>query len=121
MEQPNMDMSQQSQAAQPQQATSQASAPQPQQGMAQEGAMLQQTSSNDFGSFISSLNWVEVSFGIVGAAALFYTVYYYRHKLQIDKLLNNNMQKQIDDLNMKMQDEINVKQKPVPVNGNFLG
>ena len=121
MEQPNMDMSQQSaQAAQ--QPTMQPPAQQVQQDMGQQSAMMQQSSSGiNFSSFISSLNWVEVSFGVVGAAALFYTIYYYRHKLQIDKLLNNNMQKQIDDLNMKMQDEINVKQKPAPVNGNFLG
>lgn len=50
-------------------------------------------------SFLNSLNWVEVFFGIVGSAALFYTIYYYRYKIQIDQLINRKLQAQIDTLN----------------------
>jgi hypothetical protein len=78
-------------------------------------------SGTSLSSFFNSLNWVEVGFGMVGAAALFYTIYYYRYKLQIDKLMSNNMQKQIDDMRITLQDEIKNKQQPSDSYGNFAG
>ena len=76
------------------------------------------SSGTSFGEALKSFNWVEVGFGIVGAWALYATIYYYRNRLQIDKLMNNNMQKQIDDMKITLQDEINNKQQPIS-NGNF--
>jgi hypothetical protein len=74
-----------------------------------------------FKAFVTSMNWVEVTFGLVGATALFYTIYYYKNKLQIDKLMTNSMQKQIDEINIKLQDEINNKQTESydGINGSF--
>jgi len=94
-------------------ATIDAPAPQPQVSMPKAGMT--------FKAFLSTVNWVEISFGIVGATALFYTIYYYRYKLQIDKLMTNNMQKQIDDLNVKLQDEINNNQTQQNVATSFNG
>ena len=71
-------------------------------------------------SFFEALNWVEVVFGIVGAAALYYTIYYYRYKLQADKLSNNNLQNQIDTINMHLSSAQTNQQQPVN-NGNFTG
>lgn len=74
-----------------------------------------------FKAFVASMNWVEVAFGLVGATALFYTIYYYRNKLQIDKLMTNKLQKQIDEINITLQDEINNKQTASydGINGSF--
>ena len=74
-----------------------------------------------FNAFVTSMNFVEITFGLVGATALFYTIYYYKNKLQIDKLMTNSMQKQIDEINIKLQDEINNKQTESydGINGSF--
>jgi len=62
------------------------------------------SNSFSYNSFFASLNWVEITFGIIGSAALFYTIYYYRYKIQIDKLFNNNLQKQINTLNLEIEE-----------------
>ena len=75
-----------------------------------------------FKSFLSTMNLVEVGFGVLGAWALFSTIYYYRNKLQIDKLMTNKLQKQIDEINITLQDEINNKQQMASydgINGSF--
>jgi hypothetical protein len=74
-----------------------------------------------FNAFVASMNFVEISFGLVGATALFYTIYYYKNKLQIDKLMTNKLQKQIDEINITLQDEINNKQTVSydGINGSF--
>lgn len=74
-----------------------------------------------FNAFVASMNFVEISFGLVGATALFYTIYYYKNKLQIDKLMTNKLQKQIDEINITLQDEINNKEKVSydGINGSF--
>ena len=75
-----------------------------------------------FNAFVASMNFVEISFGLVGATALFYTIYYYKNKLQIDKLMTNKLQKQIDEINISLQDEINNKQTASydGINGSFF-
>ena len=75
-----------------------------------------------FNAFVASMNFVEISFGLVGATALFYTIYYYKNKLQIDKLMTNKLQKQIDEINISLQDEINNKQTASydGINGTFF-
>ena len=70
-------------------------------------------SSNSGGSFFGSLNWLEVSFSILGVAALSYVIYYYRYKLKQDKLINNELQRQIDELKMNMQTNMKGKYKTI--------
>lgn len=63
------------------------------------------SSSGDSGlkGFLSSLNWVEVIIASLGVAALTYTIFYYRFKLKQDKMINSELQRQIDELKMNMQ------------------
>tara|TARA_R110000868_G_scaffold101361_3_gene279066 strand:+ start:305 stop:649 length:345 start_codon:yes stop_codon:yes gene_type:complete len=68
---------------------------------------------NSSGSFFGSLNWLEVSFSILGVAALSYVIYYYRYKLKQDKLINNELQRQIDELKMNMQTNMKGKYKTI--------
>jgi len=53
--------------------------------------------------FFSSLNWMEVGFSILGVAALSYVIFYYRFKLKQDKMINNELQRQIDEVKMNVQ------------------
>ncbi len=84
-------------------------------------SMENEPSGMTFKAFVASMNWVEVAFGLVGATALFYTIYYYKNKLQIDKLMTNKLQKQIDEINITLQDEINNKETVSydGINGSF--
>lgn len=51
-----------------------------------------------------SLNWNEVLFGVLGTAALYYTIYYYRYNITTGKALNTEIQNKIDDLSIKVAD-----------------
>jgi hypothetical protein len=53
---------------------------------------------------ISGLNWTEVIFGILGSAALYYTIYFYRYKMAEGKALNTEMLNKIDDIEIKLGD-----------------
>lgn len=61
------------------------------------------TSSGGIKGFFSSLNWVEVGISILTVTALSYLIYYHRFKLKQDKMINNELQRQIDELKMNMQ------------------
>ena len=61
------------------------------------------------GSFWKSLNPLEIVFSILGVASLTYVIYYYRFKLKQDKLINNELQRQIDEIKMNLQ--VNMKGK----------
>jgi hypothetical protein len=65
------------------------------------------------GSFVNSLNWMEIGFSILGVAALTYVVYYYRFKLKQDKMINNELQRQIDELKMNLQSSMKEKYKSI--------
>ena len=84
--------------------------PQP---MTMENGGATPSGSNSSGSFFGSLNWLEVSFSILGVAALSYVIYYYRFKLKQDKLINNELQRQIDELKMNMQTNMKGKYKTI--------
>ena len=71
------------------------------------------TQSSNSGSFFGSLNWLEVSFSILGVAALSYVIYYYRFKIKQDKLINNELQREIDELKMNMQTNMKGKYKTI--------
>ena len=64
-------------------------------------------------NFFSSLNWMEVGFSILGVAALTYVIYYYRFKMKQDKMVNNELQRQIDELKMNLQSSMKGKYKSI--------
>jgi len=53
---------------------------------------------------LSSLNWVEIAFGVLGAAALYYTIYYYKFTMMNGKAVNTEIQNKLDDLSIKVAD-----------------
>jgi hypothetical protein len=53
---------------------------------------------------MKNLNWVEVGFGILGAAALYYAIYYYKYSVKNNKSFQTDFQNKIDDINIKMAD-----------------
>lgn len=70
-------------------------------------------SSNGITGFLKDLNWLEVGFSILGVSALAYVIYYYRFKLQQDKLINNELQRQIDEIKMNLQSNMKGKYKSI--------
>jgi hypothetical protein len=77
------------------------------------GGTTQDSGKSNSGSFFGSLNWLEVSFSILGVAALSYVIYYYRFKIKQDKLINNELQRQIDEIKMNMQTNMKGKYKTI--------
>jgi hypothetical protein len=63
--------------------------------------------------FLKSLNWIEVGFSILGVAALTYVIHYYRFKLRQDKMINNELQRQIDEVKMNVQTAMKGKYKSI--------
>jgi len=53
---------------------------------------------------LKRINVVEVGFGILGAAALYYTIYYYRYNLTMSKTFRTEIENKVDDLSMKVAD-----------------
>lgn len=62
---------------------------------------------------ISTMNWTEVIFGVLGSAALFYTIYYYKYNLTMNKTFKAEMQNKIDDLTIKLSDMQSASQRDV--------
>jgi hypothetical protein len=62
---------------------------------------------------ISTMNWTEVIFGVLGSAALFYTIYYYKYNLTMNKTFKAEMQNKIDDLTIKLSDIQSASQRDV--------
>lgn len=65
---------------------------------------VQAPQSSNLMSTLKNLNWVEVSFGILGSAALYFTIYYYRHNLNAQTAFKTDMQNKIDELQIKLSD-----------------
>lgn len=53
---------------------------------------------------IKSLNWLEITFGIIGATALYYTIYYYKYNMTVADKTKTEMQNRIDALEIKLAD-----------------
>ena len=68
-------------------------------------------STDSGGGFFKNINWIETGALILGFAGLYYLIYYYRYKLNQDKLINNEMQRQIDEIKMNLQTKMNGKYK----------
>lgn len=85
-------------------------APEPMATMANGG---QTGSGNSVTEFFKSLNLMEVGLSILGVAALIYTIHYYKFKLKEDKMINNDLQKQIDEIKMNVQTAMKGKYKTI--------
>lgn len=69
-----------------------------------------------------TMNWTEVIFGVLGSAALFYTIYYYKYNLTMNKTFKNEVQNKIDDLTIKIADIQSASQRDVvPTQQGFDG
>lgn len=64
-------------------------------------------------AFFQSLNWLEIGFSILGVATLSSVIYYYKYKLKQDKMINNELQRQIDEIKMSMQPAPKAKAKTI--------
>jgi hypothetical protein len=64
----------------------------------------------------NNMNWTEVIFGVVGSAALFYTIYYYRYNLTMNKSFKTEIQNKIDDLTIKIADIQSASERDIIVN-----
>ncbi len=66
------------------------------------------TPSTGMGGKISDIfkrgNMIELGFGIIGAAALYFTIYYYRYQMTMSKSLSSELQNKLDDLEIKVGD-----------------
>lgn len=62
------------------------------------------TSSGGIKDVFKNLNWVEVGFGILGATALFYAIYYFRYNINDHKNFVKNIESKVDDLTIKLYD-----------------
>jgi hypothetical protein len=59
-----------------------------------------------------SINYIEVGFGALGVAALYYMIYYYRFNIQSAKSFQVDMRNKIDDMEMKLADFNSYLTKP---------
>jgi hypothetical protein len=65
---------------------------------------------------LNNMNWTEVLFGVLGSSALFYTIYYYRYNLTMNKSFKSEIQNKIDDLTIKIADIQSAKERDIIVN-----
>lgn len=63
--------------------------------------------------FFKGLNWVEIGFMMLGSAALISTIYYYKVTLNRNKLINDRLQKQIDEVKMNVQSSMKKNYKEI--------
>jgi hypothetical protein len=59
-----------------------------------------------------SINYIEVGLGALGAAALYYTIYFYRFNIQSAKGFQTDMRNKIDNMDMKIADFNSYLTKP---------
>ena len=64
-------------------------------------------------SFFKSLNLIEVGLTILGVTALIYTIHYYKFKSKEDKMINNELQRQIDEIKINLQSSLKSKYKRI--------
>lgn len=71
------------------------------------------SSDNSLMGTLKSLNWLEITFGIAGAIALYYTIYYYRYNMINGDKSRTEMQNRIDALEIKLA-ELEEEDKNTP-------
>lgn len=62
-------------------------------------------------------NMIELGFGVLGAAALYFTIYYYRYSMTMSKSMSADFQNKLDDLEIKVGDLQSVLDKGKPSGG----
>ena len=77
-------------------------APTPTPSASVQPSFSESSSDNSLMGIIKSLNWIEITFGVLGAAALYYTIYYYKYNMTNGDKLRNEMQNRIDALEIKL-------------------
>lgn len=53
---------------------------------------------------VKRLNPLEIGFGILGAAALYYTIYYFKYNMTMSKGFRTEIENKVDELTMKVSD-----------------
>jgi hypothetical protein len=81
--------------------------------MADGGTTDSGSGDNSVKSFFNSFNLMETILLVMGVASLSYVIYYYRFKVQQDKLINNELQRQIDEIKMNLQSNLKGKYKAI--------
>lgn len=76
---------------------------------------------NSIKEVFQSMNWTEVVFGVLGSAALFYTIYYYRYNLTMNKSFKTEIQNKIDDLTIKIADIQSANERDAVTQQGFDG
>jgi hypothetical protein len=71
------------------------------------------TSEGGWKGFFGRINWLETTFAVLGVTALTYMVWYYRFKAKQDKMINNELQRQIDEIKMNVQGAMKSKYKSI--------
>ena len=63
--------------------------------------------------FFKDFKWIEIGLLVGGIWGLASMINYYRFKLKQDKLINNELQRQIDEIKMNMQTTLKGKYKSI--------
>ena len=61
-------------------------------------------SSSSIKELVAGLDWTEVLLGVLGTAALYYSIYYFRFQVKNVKAMNNEIHNKLDDLSIKVLD-----------------
>lgn len=70
---------------------------------------------------LKGINWVEIGFGILGSAALYYTIYYYKFSIAMKKTNISEIMNRIDELEIRLSDIEKEGSKPsAQVAGGFF-
>lgn len=62
------------------------------------------SSSSSIKELVAGLDWTEVLLGVLGTAALYYSIYYFRFQVKNVKAMNNEIHNKLDDLSIKVLD-----------------
>ena len=78
-------------------------------------------SNSQGGSFMDVLkkDAVHITFGILGATALFYLIYYYRYNTQTAKGFQTTFQNQLDEIKIELSDLKSVENKSSSMDGSL--
>ena len=67
-------------------------------------AASEPSSSSSIKELVAGLDWTEVLLGVLGTAALYYSIYYFRFQVKNVKAMNNEIHNKLDDLSIKVLD-----------------
>jgi hypothetical protein len=68
------------------------------------GAATSSGSGGTITQTFKNLDWVQVGFGVLGSAALFYAIYYFRYNIQMNKTFVKSVEARMDELTIKVAD-----------------